>query len=96
MTSLWKATTYLGIAAAVIWLLTLALPAGDKRNEHVDISAMRADGSTRKLEASHLETATLAGGCFWCVEAVLEQIKGIAHAAAFCGATNIGITTMTG
>lgn len=23
------------------------------------------------------ETATLAGGCFWCLEAVLERIKGI-------------------
>jgi peptide-methionine (S)-S-oxide reductase len=24
-----------------------------------------------------LETATLAGGCFWCTEAVFEQIKGV-------------------
>jgi peptide-methionine (S)-S-oxide reductase len=23
------------------------------------------------------ETATLAGGCFWCLEAVLEQLKGV-------------------
>ena len=26
---------------------------------------------------SHLETATLAGGCFWCLEAVYEQLKGV-------------------
>lgn len=24
-----------------------------------------------------LETATLAGGCFWCVEAVYDQLKGV-------------------
>jgi peptide-methionine (S)-S-oxide reductase len=26
---------------------------------------------------SNLETATLAGGCFWCLEAVYDEIKGV-------------------
>ena len=25
------------------------------------------------------ETATLAGGCFWCLEAVYEQLRGVEH-----------------
>ncbi|HEY3217242.1 MAG TPA: peptide-methionine (S)-S-oxide reductase MsrA [Candidatus Eisenbacteria bacterium] len=28
------------------------------------------------------ETATLAGGCFWCLEAVFEQIEGVDHVAS--------------
>ncbi len=31
------------------------------------------------MSAKRTETATLAGGCFWCVEAVLEQLKGVEH-----------------
>ena len=28
-------------------------------------------------EAQALDTATFAGGCFWCVEAVFERVKGV-------------------
>lgn len=27
--------------------------------------------------STHLQTATLAGGCFWCLEAVYDEIKGV-------------------
>ncbi|HKK61995.1 MAG TPA: peptide-methionine (S)-S-oxide reductase MsrA [Bacteroidales bacterium] len=33
--------------------------------------------SLSEKELARLDTATLAGGCFWCVEASLEQIKGV-------------------
>lgn len=26
-----------------------------------------------------IETATLAGGCFWCLEAVYQELKGVTH-----------------
>ena len=31
----------------------------------------------QKQEEKSLETATLAGGCFWCIESDLEKIKGV-------------------
>ncbi|MFZ9046801.1 MAG: peptide-methionine (S)-S-oxide reductase MsrA [Cyclobacteriaceae bacterium] len=30
-------------------------------------------------DQENLETATLAGGCFWCVEAALEQLVGVSE-----------------
>lgn len=40
--------------------------------------------STLKPEINYqsLDTATFAGGCFWCVEASFEQIKGVAEAVS--------------
>ena len=29
------------------------------------------------MERNNRETATLAGGCFWCLEAVFEQVPGV-------------------
>jgi peptide-methionine (S)-S-oxide reductase len=44
----------------------------------------RSDKSSPKpqLDASRLDTATLAGGCFWCVEAAFEQIQGVEEAVS--------------
>jgi peptide-methionine (S)-S-oxide reductase len=43
----------------------------------------RAGGSVRpgaleeRMSTPMTETATLAGGCFWCLEAVFEQLEGV-------------------
>ena len=31
----------------------------------------------RVMERSKIEVATLAGGCFWCTEAIFERVKGV-------------------
>lgn len=42
------------------------------------IVSVAAAASPRRGAMSHrTETATIAGGCFWCVEAVFEPIKGV-------------------
>ncbi len=34
------------------------------------------------------ETITLAGGCFWCLEAVFKRLRGIEHVqSGYCGGT---------
>lgn len=33
--------------------------------------------SLRPISQDKLETATLAGGCFWCTEAIFKRLKGI-------------------
>jgi peptide-methionine (S)-S-oxide reductase len=39
------------------------------------------------------ETATLAGGCFWCLEAVFEQVRGVsAVVSGYCGGQTLNPT----
>jgi len=33
--------------------------------------------NTHSNQTSSLQTATLAGGCFWCLEAVYDELKGV-------------------
>ena len=35
---------------------------------------------TQFLRAQSLETLTVAGGCFWCVEADFEKVNGVVEA----------------
>ena len=38
--------------------------------------------TTNPLKASNLKTITLAGGCYWCVEAVYENLMGVQSAVS--------------
>jgi len=42
------------------------------RKEHVDSPKSKTTSSPQSRE-----TATLAGGCFWCLEAVYDELKGV-------------------
>jgi peptide-methionine (S)-S-oxide reductase len=38
--------------------------------------------TTKPIKASNMETITLAGGCYWCVEAVYENLMGVQSAVS--------------
>ena len=35
------------------------------------------NNTSKKIKQSNFETITLGGGCYWCVEAVYENLKGV-------------------
>jgi peptide-methionine (S)-S-oxide reductase len=62
--------------------------AEDKPAKEADAKPQKesAEAANTKPTTKKMETATIAGGCFWCIEAALERVKGIEKAEA--GYTN--------
>ncbi|UOA25391.1 peptide-methionine (S)-S-oxide reductase MsrA [Pseudosulfitobacter sp. DSM 107133] len=45
-------------------------------------------GTATAVQAADMKTLTVAGGCFWCVEADFEKVKGVKEAVSgFAGGT---------
>lgn len=59
--------TLLSAGAMLLYILTSCAQVTPKQN------ATTANPSS----IAHTDTATLANGCFWCTEAIFEQLKGV-------------------
>lgn len=60
------------MAAVLVAVVVMMYPA-----ESVGATIPDPSVDIEPAEASDNQTAVLAGGCFWCTEAVLEQLKGV-------------------
>ncbi|MFI5172722.1 MAG: peptide-methionine (S)-S-oxide reductase MsrA [Chitinophagales bacterium] len=49
----------------------------DNNNSKTDILSMRKIYSDNEIAQNGWEKATFAGGCFWCTEAIFEEVKGV-------------------
>lgn len=51
------------------------------------------DTASLMLQAQKLDTATFAGGCFWCTEAYFERVRGVRHVVSgYSGGTTVNPT----
>jgi methionine-S-sulfoxide reductase len=68
----WKTRTLTAIAT-VVNLLLLSCPTYAQSGDKTVSDASQASTAAKPKEA----VATLAGGCFWCTEAVFERMEGV-------------------
>ena len=64
----------------IVYALVLILPLGCDAQQNNDRQVERLDNP--ELDYQSLDTATFAGGCFWCIEAAFEQINGVEEAVS--------------
>ena len=74
--------TFKTVLIASLTFIATSCQSHDKENKKADIAEVEtaANPNTEKMspqDLSKYETAYFASGCFWCVEAIFESVKGV-------------------
>ncbi len=67
---------YLALVAGIL-LFSCQTQGNENRETSAEVKSVAV-----AIDYQNLDTATFAGGCFWCVEASFEQIQGVAEAVS--------------
>jgi len=73
---------------AVLFTATFSCQSQGKKSEPAGTAEIAGFEAPDKQDLSEYETAYFASGCFWCVEAIFESVKGVAEVVSgYAGGT---------
>ena len=77
----------------VVLLFSACSSAAQKKDATPSVKSVKIDRNVKVVQNDTLETATLAGGCFWKMDACYQQLNGVTQlAVGYAGGTKVDPT----